>query len=318
MIEIVIILFGLMLFEIISSVDNAIVNAHVLRTMPEKYRTIFLWWGILFAVFMIRGVLPFVIVWVANPGLSLAELWSLIFSNPQQVELAVVESKPLLLLGGGLYLLLVFLGWLFLEEKKYAFFVEHFIHRRGFWFYAIASLLLTGLIYLSLRENPMLALSAAIGASAFFITDGFKKNAEEKERQLLSPTMSAWSKILYLEVLDASFSIDGVIGAFAFTISVPLILLGNGVGAFVVREFTIRGLDLVAKFAYLKNGAMYSIGMLGALMILESFGRDYPFWLAPLNTFILLGFFLFLSWREIERAKATVAPAVQPQEKSQR
>jgi hypothetical protein len=113
----------------------------------------------------------------------------------------------------------------------------------------------------------------------------------------MNPAMSAWSKILYLEVLDASFSIDGVIGAFAFTVSVPLIILGNGLGAFVVREFTIRGIDLISKYAYLKNGAMYAIGILGAIMILESFGHEFPFWLAPLNMFVLLGIFLFLSIR---------------------
>lgn len=150
----------------------------------------------------------------------------------------------------------------------------------------------------------MLALGVAIGATAFFLTDGFKKNAEAKEEELLhSSGMGAWSKILYLEVLDASFSIDGVIGAFAFTLSVPLILLGNGLGAFVVREFTIRGIDVISKYAYLKNGAMYSIGMLGTLMILESFGQEYPFWLAPLNTVILLMVFLALSYREIREAK---------------
>ncbi|MDD5040569.1 MAG: DUF475 domain-containing protein, partial [Patescibacteria group bacterium] len=198
------------------------------------------------------------------------------------------------------------LSWLFLEEKKYAFLVEHFIHRQGVWFYAIASIVFTTIIYFSLRESPILALSASIGLTAFFITDGFKKNAEEKEKQLLTGTLSAWSKILYLEVLDASFSIDGVVGAFAFTISIPLIILGNGLGAFVVREFTIRGINYISKFAYLKNGAMYSIGMLGGLMILESFGKEYPFWLAPLNTSALIGIFFYLSYRELRAAKNAV------------
>ena len=115
--------------------------------------------------------------------------------------------------------------------------------------------------------------------------------------------MSAWSKIIYLEVLDASFSIDGVIGAFAFTLSVPLIIIGNGLGALVVRQLTVRGVDIISKLAYLKNGAMYSIGILGCIMILESFGRQYPFWLAPLNAIILLLIFLFLSWRELTDAK---------------
>ena len=296
--QFIIITLGLCVFEIISSVDNAVVNAHVLKTMPEKYRKLFLVWGIIFAVFVVRGLLPFVIVWVANPALSMVEVFSVAFSNNPEITSYVEKSKPFLLLGGGIYLFFVFLAWLFLEEKKYAFLVEGFIHKRGFWFYAIASIFLTSIIYFSLKASPMLALAASIGASAFFLTDGFKKNAEEKEKDLLSAKMSAWSKILYLEILDASFSIDGVIGAFAFTISVPLILLGNGLGAFVVREFTIRGIDLIAKFAYLKNGAMYSIGVLGGIMISESFGIHYPFWLAPLITISLLALFLFMSVKE--------------------
>jgi hypothetical protein len=294
------IIFGLALFEIITSIDNAVINAHVLKTLPEKYKKIFLIWGILFAVFIVRGFLPFIIVKIANPSLNFVQVFTVAFSSNKEILEYVEKSKPLLLLAGGVYLFLVFLGWLFLEEKKYAFMVEHFIHRQGFWFYAVSSIFLTTIIYFALKINPILALSASIGATAFFITDGFKKNAEAKEKELLNPHLSAWSKIFYLEVLDASFSLDGVIGAFAFTIFVPLILIGNGIGAFVVREFTVRGVDLISKYAYLKNGAMYSIGMLGALMILESFGQEYPFWLAPLNTFILLLIFLYLSYREIK------------------
>lgn len=298
-------LLGLAVFEIISSIDNAIINAHVLKTLPEKFRKFFLFWGLLLAVFVIRGVLPFLIVWLANPTLSFNEVLSFVFSGNKEVAGYVERSKGLLLLGGGVYLFFVFLAWLFLEEKKYAFLVEHFIHRQAIWFYAIASIFFTSVIYISIKINPLLALAASIGSTAFFITDGFKKNAEEAEKKLKhSSELSAWSKILYLEVLDASFSIDGVIGAFAFTISIPLILLGNGLGALVVREVTIRGIDLVSKFAYLKNGAMYSIGMLGALMILESFGQHYPFWLAPLNTFLLLGIFLYLSYIEIKEKEA--------------
>jgi len=300
--NILIVVFGLCIFEIVSSVDNAIVNAHILKTLPEKYRKIFLFWGLLFAVFAVRGLLPFIIVWIANPGLSIMQVITSTFSGNAAVAASLEASRPLLLLGGGIYLLFVFLAWLFLEEKKYAFLVEGFLHRQGAWFYAIASILTTVLVYYSLRCNPIMALAATIGVSAFFLTDGFKRNAEDQEKELMSGHMSAWSKIIYLEVLDASFSIDGVIGAFAFTMSVPLIILGNGLGAYVVREFTIRGIDLIAKFAYLKNGAMYSIGTLGAIMILEAFGRHYPFWFAPLNTFALIGIFLFLSVRANKKA----------------
>ncbi|MBI5793859.1 DUF475 domain-containing protein [Candidatus Uhrbacteria bacterium] len=303
MIQSLVVIIGLIVFEVVSSIDNAIVNAHVLKTVPEKFRKFFLLWGLLLAVFVMRGLLPFVIVWLANADLSFAQILDLVLSDPQKMEVALVHSKPFLLLGGGVYLFFVFLAWLFLEEKKYAFFVEHFIHRQGVWFYAISSLFITLIIYFSSTSSPAMALAASIGATAFFLTDGFRKNAEEKEKQLESHHMSAWSKLLYLEVLDASFSIDGVIGAFAFTMAVPLILIGNGIGAFVVREFTVKGMNVISRFAYLKNGAMYSIGMLGGLMVLESFGREVAFWVAPLNTVALLIVFLYLSVREMKMAE---------------
>lgn len=304
MLQAILVILGLIVFEVISSIDNAIVNAHVLKTLPEKFRKFFLTWGLILAVVVIRGILPFVIVWIANPALGLSEVWQTAFS-PGGIGEALDASRPLLLLGGGMYLIMVFLAWLFLEEKKYAFLVEHFIHRQGMWFYFISSLLFTSIIYLALKVNPPLALATAIGTTAFFLTDGFKRNAEEKEKQMMSgsSTMSAWSKILYLEILDASFSIDGVIGAFAFTMSVPLILIGNGIGAFVVREFTIKGIDLISKFAYLKNGAMYSIGVLGTIMAVEAFHVHVPFWVAPANTVVIGGIFFFLSLREIKLAK---------------
>jgi hypothetical protein len=91
------------------------------------------------------------------------------------------------------------------------------------------------------------------------------KTLKKTEKKLIKKkiNLSDWSKVLYLEVLDASFSIDGVIGAFAFTTAVPLILIGNGLGAIIVRNLTIKGMDKIVSYTYLKNGAMYSIGFLG-------------------------------------------------------
>ncbi|MFA6190249.1 MAG: DUF475 domain-containing protein [Candidatus Staskawiczbacteria bacterium] len=305
-IQIIVVVFGLCLFEIISSIDNAIINASVLKTLPQKFRKFFLFWGLIIAVFAVRGVLPFIIVWIANPALSIFEVVAFVFNPTPEIEAYVEESRAILLLAGGVYLFFVFLGWLFLEEKKYAFLVEKFIHKQSVWFYAISSLFITAVVYYSIKVDPILALSAVIGSTAFFITDGFKKNAEEKEKQMLTGNMSSWSKIMYLEVLDATFSIDGVIGAFAFTMSIPLIFLGNGLGALVVREFTIKGIDIIAKYAYLKNGAMYSIGFLGGIMVLEAFGSHFPFWIAPLNTFLLLVVFMGLSLREIKLQQKTI------------
>jgi hypothetical protein len=126
MFESFIVVLGLIVFEVISSIDNAIVNAHVLKTLPEKFRKIFLVWGLLLAVFVVRGVLPFLIIWIANPSLSLPEVWHAAFSSGAEIEKYLSASKPLLLLGGGVYLFFVFLAWLFLEEKIYALFCRAF------------------------------------------------------------------------------------------------------------------------------------------------------------------------------------------------
>ena len=98
-------------------------------------------------------------------------------------------------------------------------------------------------------------------------------------------------------MIDATFSIDGVLGAFAFTFSLPLILVGNGLGAFVVRQLTVGNIERVKKYAYLKNGAMYSVLFLGWFMVLKSFGVQIPEWISPVVTFFLVGLFFVKSQR---------------------
>jgi hypothetical protein len=134
-----------------------------------------------------------------------------------------------------------------------------------------------------------------VGSTAFFIVNGFKQNAEVQEKRLSGGHLTDLSKLFYLEVIDATFSIDGVVGAFAFTLLVPLILIGNGIGALVVRELTIGNIDRIRRYPLLKNGAMYSILFLGGIMVLDAFGIKSPSWLSPLITFIVVGFFLYRS-----------------------
>ena len=98
------------------------------------------------------------------------------------------------------------------------------------------------IVWFALLKNPMLAFAAVVGSTAFFIIHGFRGFAEQQEKRLMKGSMSDVSKIAYLEVLDSTFSIDGVIGAFAFTFSVPLILLGNGLGALVLRKLTVSNI----------------------------------------------------------------------------
>lgn len=288
---------GLCVFEIVSSLDNAVVNADVLSTMSAKWRKWFLVWGIFFGVFLVRGTLPWLIVWVANPTLGPWGAFMASFSNDPRIAESLEASSPILLVGGGLFLIFLFFHWLFLEPKNFGLSIEKHISRQGAWFYAIVSVILTMVVWMAIKKNPMMAFSAAIGASAFFITHGFKEHAARMELEMKDSknNMSDISKLIYLEILDATFSIDGVIGAFAFTMSVPLIILGNGLGAVVVRELTIRGVDRIRHFPYLKNGAMYSIFFLGLVMLLDSFGVHVPHYIAPVTTFAVIGFFLYIS-----------------------
>lgn len=293
---------GLCVFEVVSSIDNAVVNADVLATMGKKWRKWFLIWGIFFSVFLVRGLLPWVIVWATNPSLGMMGALTATFSNDPHVKEALEVSSPLLLLGGGIFLVLLFFHWLFLEPKEFGLPAERFFSRQGGWFFAIASVILTAAVWFALEKNPMMAFSASLGASIFFITHGFKEHAAKVEVEMKGRTdLSDISKLLYLEVLDASFSIDGVIGAFAFTMSVPLILLGNGLGAIVVRQLTIHGVDRIRKYVYLKNGAMYSIFFLGMIMVLDSFGVHIPHYLAPLVTFGSIGYFFSKSVKELKK-----------------
>ena len=298
-ISIVLIIAGLCLFETITSIDNAIINAEVLSTMTGRARRWFLTWGLLFAVFAVRGLLPWLIVWLSTPSLGPISAFTATFSGDPMVLTAIEQSSPILLMGGGTFLLFLFFHWLFLEDKNFGLPGERFFTSKGVWFFAVVAVILAALVWLSLGYNTMVAFGAVMGSTAFFIVHGFRQNAEEAEQTLVHTDMSDLSKVFYLEVIDATFSIDGVVGAFAFTMAVPLIIIGNGLGALVVRELTIRNIGTIRKYLYLKNGAMYSIFFLGIIMILDSFGNPIPFWVSPLITFGVVGFFLVKSIREI-------------------
>ncbi|NBS41506.1 DUF475 domain-containing protein [bacterium] len=293
---------GLCLFEVISSIDNAIINAEVLHTMGQKARKWFLFWGILFAVFVVRGLLPWLIVYAVNPSLGPIGALTATFSGDPTVLAAVESSAPILLAGGGTFLVFLFFHWLFLETKSYGIIGEKFFYQQGVWFYAVVSIVLCVIVWYGLRINPVMAFGAVVGSTAFFITHGFKQNAELAEKQMMSGSSALGdiSKILYLEVIDMTFSIDGVLGAFAFTLSVPLILLGNGLGAIVVRQITMGNVERIKKYVYIKNGAMYSILVLGMIMLLDAFGFHIPQWMSPLATFVVVGYFW---WKSVTHAK---------------
>lgn len=296
MFDVFVIILGLVVFEIVSSVDNAIVNAHVLKTMSQRWRKIFLFWGILTAVFVVRGLLPFAVVWLSVPEIGFSGVLQSIIKSPPEIAQLLEERKGVILIGAGVFLLLVYLHWLFLEKKDPYFVPDKLIKpQHGVWFFAFVAVILVSLLYLA-RSSFHLMLAAAIGNAVFFIMYGFREQAEKQEHLLHSKgnNFSDFSKLMYLEVLDASFSFDGVVGAFAFTSSIPLIFVGNGVGALIVRQFTIKGIEKVSQYKWLKNGAMTSIGVLGIFIILKSFGVHIPEYLPTLTT---VGFVGLTFWR---------------------
>lgn len=299
---IILIIFGLVLFETVSSIDNAIINAEVLTTMSQKAKRWFLVWGMFIAVFMVRGLLPFLIILATNPTLGPLGVVTAAFSNDPHIAESMEKSAPILLMGGGVFLLFLFFHWLFLEPKNYGLKGERSVEKYGVWFYAVISIILATVVWFALKQDYMVAFGAVIGSTVFFITHGFKQNAEAQEKKLMSGGKSDISKILYLEAIDATFSIDGVLGAFAFTLSVPLILLGTGLGAIVVRQLTISNIDRVKRYIYLKNGAMYSILALGTIMVLEGFHFHIPHWLSPTVTALAVGYFFLKSRRALTLA----------------
>ena len=295
--SIILTVLGLVVFESINSIDNAVINAEVLGTVGAKAKKWFLTWGLFYAVFLVRGLLPLLIVWAAIPGLGLWEALTATLSSDPAVIAAIERSSPVLLLGAGIFLVFLFLHWLFLEPKTFGLPAEKFFLENGLWFYSIVSVLLATVVWYSIHADPLLAFGAVVGSTTFFIVNGFKENAERAEVSLSEQggRRSDMSKIVYLQLIDTAFSIDGVLGAFAFTLSVPLILIGNGIGAFVVRWMTISNIENIKKYIFLKHGAMYSLLFLGIIMSAHGFGIHIPEYVSPVITFVVIGFFFIKS-----------------------
>lgn len=292
------IILGLAVFEIVSSIDNAVINAEILDTMSKKGRRWFILYGFIFAVVVVRGLLPWVIVWAANPALGPIGALTATFSSDPAVAASIARSSPVLLSGGGIFLVFLFLHWLFLESKKAGLRHERFFERNGIWFYSVAALVLLGFASFAFRTRPELAFGAIIGSTAFFIMNGFKHNAEKAEASMMKGAVkSDIGKILYLEIIDASFSIDGILGAFAFTLSVPYILIGNGIGAYVLRELTVKNIENIKKYVFLKNGAMYAILALSVIMLVGALGHPAPEWVSPAVMIVIVGYFFLKSKR---------------------
>lgn len=299
----------LTVMEVSLSFDNAVVNAAVLRRMSPVWQRRFLTWGILIAVFGMRLIFPVVIVAVAA-GLGLVEVAVMAVTDPEGYGRHLAEAHVGIAAFGGMFLLMVFLHFVCNEAKDVHWlgWIERRLARAGRLEaveVAVALAALLGTQALLPAADRLTAMVAGVAGVAIFVAvKGLAGLAGEAESAGIAARSGA-AGFLYLEVLDASFSLDGVIGAFAMTTDVVVIMIGLAIGAMFVRTLTVR---LVRKgtleaFVYLEHGAHWGIGALGVIMLI-SMRVHVPEIVTGLVGVSLIGWALLSSVRHRRRANA--------------
>lgn len=306
----------LSVLEISLSFDNAVVNASVLKEMDEVWQRRFLTWGIAFAVFGMRVVFPLAIVAIAA-GLGPVETVQLSLNDPQRYE-EIVSSAHVGIAGfGGAFLAMVGLKFFFDMDKEVHWIgsVERFLSKFAALPAAEIALLLLAMWGISTLLPPEEALTFLIagmlGLVTFIAVEGINAILEMKEEaaKLQGAVMrSGLGGFLYLNVLDASFSFDGVIGAFALSNNMIVIALGLSIGAMFVRSMTIHLVKqgTLAEYRFLENGAFWAIIVLGAIMLLSA-RFHIPETITGLIGAILIGLSLWWSIRH-NRRERTLSP----------
>ena len=261
----------LAVLEVSLSFDNAVVNAKVLDTMEPIWQQRFITYGIPIAVFGMRFLFPIVIVAVAG-GLGIFETFNLALNHPEQYQHTLESVEKLIYAFGGSFLLMVFLDFLFDDDRedKWIKIIEDnkFINKAG-EINNIEMMIATaiGLYVIYLTSNSSIAMAYFTGVLLHSMIASLD--------DLLSTdgVRSGIMGLLYLEILDASFSFDGVIGAFALSSDIFIIMIGLGIGAMFVRSLTIYLVEkkTLTEYRYLEHGAHYAILALALIMLSKMF-----------------------------------------------
>lgn len=283
----------LAVMEISLSFDNAVVNASVLKTWDAFWRKLFLTVGILIAVFGMRLIFPLVIVGV-TADMGMIEVAKLALNDPKEYSAKLMSHHAEIAAFGGVFLLLVFLNFLFDDEKDTHWF--HWIESKLASFGSIQAIsvfiALIAILIMSAYvpdESRLVVTIAGIWGIVVYvgvqvIGHLLEGKTEEDDEQTSNGNVTGTvvkagiGGFLYLEVLDASFSFDGVIGAFAITNDVVIIMLGLAIGAIFVRSMTIYLVEqgTLDAFVYLEHGAHYAIGALAFIMLASGTGMHVP------------------------------------------
>ncbi len=274
------IVFVLAILEISLSFDNAVVNAAVLEDMDDIWQRRFLTWGMLIAVFGMRIVFPLTIVAIAA-GLGPMDAINLSLNDPERYE-SIVSSAHVGIAGfGGAFLAMVGLSFFFDSDKDIHWigWIEARLTRVSSIKAAEIAVLLVVIYLISLTLTPADALtfmvSGTLGLVTFIAVEALGTVLEMREEALKAQgavIRSGLGGFLYLNVLDASFSFDGVIGAFALSNNMVVIALGLSIGAMFVRSMTIMLVKkgTLAEYRFLEHGAFWAIIALGAIMLLSA------------------------------------------------
>ncbi|MFI6871184.1 DUF475 domain-containing protein [Nocardia sp. NPDC050406] len=287
------------ILEVSLSFDNAVINATVLQRMSEFWQKIFLTIGVLIAVFGMRLVFPLAIVWI-TAGLNPVEAFDLALNPPPNdallfpdgspsYEKLLTDAHPQIASFGGAFLLLLFLNFIF-EERDITWlsWLEKPLAKLGKLDMLAVVVSLVGVVLAAEfiadeAHRSTVLLGGILGIVTYVVVDGLgsmfhtEELAEEAEKAGPSGLAKATGKagfflFLYLEVLDASFSFDGVIGAFAITSDPIIIALGLGlIGAMFVRSITVYLVrkGTLSEYVYLEHGAHWAIGALAVILLVS-------------------------------------------------
>ena len=267
----------LAVLEISLSFDNAIVNANKLQMMSPLWRRRFLTWGIVIAVFGMRIVFPLAVVAIAAQIGPVSALM-LAATEPETYARIMEESHLSISAYGATFLMMVALKY-FIDTEKVVHWIEP-IERRlcdaahlfGIEIAVVLGIALAITLALPAEEGATFLFAAVCGLMTFLAVELLGEILDSRQAALAGAAQGGFGAFLYLEVLDASFSFDGVIGAFALTQNLFLIAIGLGIGAFYVRSMTIMLVErqTLSEFRYLEHGAFYSILALSLTMFSQA------------------------------------------------
>ncbi|MBO5737766.1 DUF475 domain-containing protein [bacterium] len=273
----------LAVLEISLSFDNAVVNAMKLEKMSEKWRHRFITWGILIAVFGMRFVFPIAVVAIfAN--LNMLSVLDMALNNVDKYAHYLELTHAPIVTFGGAFLLMLFLDY-FTEAKKEVHwlpFVERKIQCLSCVRGICTMITLAVLGLLSYKIDPAnqvnVLTSGVAGIITYLLIDGLAEwleRRQEERAKLCADAVKCSGLVgfLYLELIDASFSLDGVLGAFALSKDILIITIGLFIGAMFVRSLTIMLVEkkTLKQFLYLEHGAHWAIGVLAVLMFVSTF-----------------------------------------------